>query len=130
MKKPFVVVTFGFFTLFPLVLAYCRSFEWLVPAFIVRGLKEFGEPTRKSMIIELSPGFARAGMFGLYYLIRDTFVALAAVGGAFLWQISPSTNFITAFAFGVAGTVWFALFGEEDDRSPGRPATVRPSTSN
>jgi MFS family permease len=121
-KKPFVLATFVFFTLFPLVLLYSRSFEWLVLAFILRGLKEFGEPTRKALIMDLSPDHCRAGMFGLYYLIRDVFVAAAALGGAFLWQISPETNLIAAFVFGVIGTVGFAIFGrdvplEDADRS-------------
>jgi MFS family permease len=112
-KKPFVAITFIFFTLFPLVLMYSRSFEWLVFAFIIRGLKEFGEPTRKSLIMDLAPDSCKAGMFGLYYLIRDVFVSFAAMGGAFLWMISPETNLITAFAFGTAGTVWFMLFGRD-----------------
>jgi MFS family permease len=110
-KKPFVLVTFVFFTLFPLVLLYSRSFEWLVLAFILRGLKEFGEPTRKALIMDLSPDHCKAGMFGLYYLIRDVFVSVAALGGAFLWQISPQTNLIAAFIFGIIGTVGFAIFG-------------------
>ena len=112
-KKPFVTITFVFFTLFPLVLMYCHSFEWLVLAFILRGLKEFGEPTRKSMIMDLAPDNCKAGMFGLYYLIRDVFVSIAAMGGAFLWLISPETNLITAFVFGVIGTVGFAIFGRD-----------------
>jgi MFS family permease len=112
-KKPFVLVTFIFFTFFPLVLLYSRSFEWLIAAFILRGLKEFGEPTRKALIMDLSPDSCKAGMFGLYYLIRDVFVAAAAMGGAFLWQISPRTNLMTAFAFGIIGTVGFALFGRD-----------------
>ena len=110
-KKPFVLATFVFFTLFPLMLIYSRSMEWLIAAFILRGLKEFGEPTRKALIMDLSPDSCKAGMFGLYYLIRDSFVAIAALGGAFLWQISPQTNLITAFIFGVLGTIGFALFG-------------------
>jgi MFS family permease len=118
-KKPFVLVTFGFFTLFPLTLLYSRSFEWLIVAFVVRGLKEFGEPTRKALIMDLSPDHCKAGMFGLYYLIRDVFVSLAALGGAFLWQISPQANLITAFAFGIAGTIGFAIFGR-DVALPGR----------
>jgi len=112
-KKPFVTITFGFFTLFPLVLLSSRSFDWLVLAFIVRGLKEFGEPTRKALIMDLAPDTCKAGMFGLYYLIRDVFVSVAAFGGAFLWQISPETNFIVAFIFGVIGTIGFAVFGRE-----------------
>lgn len=112
-KKPFVLATFVFFTLFPIVLLYSRSLEWLIVAFIVRGLKEFGEPTRKALIMDLSPDNCRAGMFGLYYLIRDVFVAFAALGGAFLWQMSPQTNLITAFVFGIIGTVGFAIFGRD-----------------
>ena len=80
-KKPFVVITFAFFTLFPLVLMFCRSFEYLVLAFVLRGLKEFGEPTRKALILELAPENCKAGMFGLYYLLRDTVVSVAAFGG-------------------------------------------------
>jgi MFS family permease len=112
-KKPFVLMTFVFFTLFPLALLYSRSLEWLIAAFILRGLKEFGEPTRKALIMDLSPDNCKAGMFGLYYLIRDVFVAVAALGGAFLWQISPQTNLITAFVFGIIGTVGFAVFGRD-----------------
>jgi MFS family permease len=112
-KKPFVLMTFVFFTLFPLVLLFSRSFEWLVLAFILRGLKEFGEPTRKALIMDLSPDHCKAGMFGLYYLIRDVFVSLAALGGAFLWQISPATNLIAAFVFGVIGTIGFGIFGRD-----------------
>jgi MFS family permease len=112
-KKPFVLMTFVFFTLFPLALLYSRSLEWLIAAFILRGLKEFGEPTRKALIMDLSPNNCKAGMFGLYYLIRDVFVAFAALGGAFLWQISPQTNLITAFSFGIIGTVGFAVFGRD-----------------
>ena len=112
-KKPFVLITFGFFTLFPLVLLYSRSFEWLMAAFVLRGLKEFGEPTRKSLIMDLAPETCKAGMFGLYYLIRDVVVSLAAFGGAILWQISPETNLVTAFVFGIIGTAGFAVYGRD-----------------
>jgi MFS family permease len=112
-KKPFVVITFIFFTFFPLVLFFCRSFNWLVLAFILRGFKEFGEPTRKALIMDLAPEDRKAAMFGLYYLLRDIVVSVAAIGGAFLWQIGPSTNFIVAFLFGGAGTAFFALYGTD-----------------
>jgi hypothetical protein len=52
-------------------------------------------------------------MYGLYYLMRDVCVSVAAFGGAFLWQISPTTNFIVAFLFGVAGTIGFACYGTD-----------------
>jgi len=112
-KKPFVVVTFTFFTLFPLALLFCRSFPLLAAAFALRGLKEFGEPTRKALIMDLAPEERKASMFGLYYLMRDVVVSFAAFGGAFLWRHSPATNFLAAFAFGAAGTLWFALRGRD-----------------
>ncbi len=112
-KKPFVVMTFVFFTLFPLSLLFSQSFWPLAAAFVLRGLKEFGEPTRKALIMDLAPEDAKASTFGLYYLIRDTIVSLAAFGGAFLWMISPTANFLTAFAFGAAGTIFFALYGKD-----------------
>jgi MFS family permease len=119
-KKPFVVVTFGFFTLFPAALWFSRSFWPLVAAFVLRGLKEFGEPTRKALIMDLSPEDRKAGMFGLYYLIRDVIVSVAAFGGALLWQRSPELNFAAAFGFGVLGTVWFAWKGRDLPVTGGR----------
>jgi MFS family permease len=112
-KKPFVVITFIFFTMFPLVLIFCRSFPLLIIAFIIRGLKEFGEPTRKALIMDLAPERAKANTFGTYYLIRDVIVSLAAFGGAFLWNINPIVNFAVATVFGILGTIYFAIYGKD-----------------
>ncbi|MRR14848.1 MAG: MFS transporter [Deltaproteobacteria bacterium] len=112
-KKPFVVATFFNFTLFPLIIFFSHSFWMMVAAFVVRGLKEFGEPTRKALIMDLAPEDKKAGTFGLYYLVRDVIVAAAAFGGAFLWEISPAVNFLAAFACGLAGTVYFWIFGKD-----------------
>ncbi|MBF0611870.1 MAG: MFS transporter [Magnetococcales bacterium] len=112
-KKPFVVTTFIFFTIFPLILLYSQSFAWLVVAFIIRGLKEFGEPTRKALILDLAPEGRKAAVFGVYYLVRDTVVAVAAFAGAWLWQMGPEVNLLTAFAFGIVGTLVFAVWGKE-----------------
>jgi MFS family permease len=112
-KKPFVVITFFNFTIFPLVILFSHSFWMMVIAFVVRGLKEFGEPTRKALIMDLAPEDKKAGMFGLYYLIRDVIVSIGAFGGAFLWQISPEANFLAAFACGLTGTIYFWICGKD-----------------
>jgi hypothetical protein len=73
----------------------------------------------------------------VYYLIRDVIVSIAAFSGALLWDSStaelivntlgigrsllpfferfsaPETNFLVAFGFGVLGTIFFALFGQD-----------------
>ncbi len=116
-KKPFVAMTFGFFTLFPLVLLVSQSWWPLVLAFIVRGLKEFGEPTRKALIMDLAPPGRKAATFGAYYLVRDVIVSLAAFSGGFLWQLGPRVNLWTAFGFGLAGTIWFIWRGRDLGRA-------------
>jgi len=118
-KKPFVLLTFVFFTFFPLVLLFTHSYGLLLAAFVLRGLKEFGEPARKAMIMDLAPEDRKASMFGLYYLIRDVIVSAAAFGGAFLWQVAPKVNLLTAFSFGVLGTLWFAWKGKDVETQAG-----------
>ncbi len=112
-KKPFVAMTFVFFSLFPLILIFSSTFWGFVLAFVIRGLKEFGEPTRKALIMDLADEDKKAGTFGLYYLIRDVIVSIAAFGGAWLWQLSPQLNLIAAFVFGVLGTIYFIIFGKD-----------------
>jgi MFS family permease len=111
-RKPFVVVTFIFFTIFPVILYFSRTYLLLILAFVIRGLKEFGEPTRKAMILDLSVKGAEARTFGLYYFIRDMIVSLAAFLGGFLWEMSPEVNLFTAAAAGTAGTIYFLLLGK------------------
>lgn len=117
-KKPFVVATFALFAVFPLALLFAQSLWPLVLVFVLRGLKEFGEPTRKSLILDLSPPDCRAAMFGLYYLVRDVIVAGAAFGGALLWEMEPTLNLAVAFGFGVLATVGFALYGRDLGPAP------------
>jgi MFS family permease len=106
-QRPFVLTTFVFFTLFPLSLLFAHSFGWLAVAFVVRGLKEFGEPARKALIIAQAPRELRARTYGAYYLIRDSIVTTGSFVGAWLWSVSPQANFIGAAVCGALGTFWF-----------------------
>jgi MFS family permease len=112
-KKKFVLMTFVFFTAFPLMLLVSHSFPVFVLAFIVRGLKEFGEPTRKALIMDLAPEDSKARTFGAYYLFRDVIVSVAALSSAWLWNMAPEVNFLVAAGFGAIGTVLFALKGKD-----------------
>ena len=106
-RGPFVLVTFVFFSLFPISLLWATNFGWLALAFVVRGLKEFGEPARKALIIGESRPELRARTYGAYYLIRDCVVTCGSLLGAWLWSISPQANFIGAAICGTLGTGWF-----------------------
>ena len=109
-QRPFVLATFGFFTLFPVSLLWADSFGWLALAFVVRGLKEFGEPARKALIIAQAQPDLRARTYGAYYLIRDCVVTTGSLVGAGLWSIRPAANFIGAAVCGGLGTLWFWTF--------------------
>jgi MFS family permease len=106
-REPFVIVTFMMFTLFPISLLMSRSFAALVIAFLIRGLKEFGDTSRKALIIGYSESAKRGQMIGAYYLVRDLIVSTGAILGAFLWQLGPRLNFLGATALGVAGTIFY-----------------------
>ena len=109
-QRPFVLTTFVFFTLFPLSLLWADNFAWLAVAFAVRGLKEFGEPARKSLIIAQAAPELRNRTFGAYYLIRDCVVTTGSLLGAWLWSIDPRANFVGAAVLGLGGTLWFWWF--------------------
>jgi MFS family permease len=109
-RQPFVIATFAFFTAFPVTLLFAHSFVTLTFAFALRGLKEFGEPARKSLIIGEALPELRARTYGAYYLIRDTVVTTGSFLGAWLWSLSPQSNFIGATVCGVLGTLLFWIF--------------------
>jgi MFS family permease len=119
-REPFVLATFGFFTLFPVALWFSNSFVMLAVAFAVRGLKEFGDTPRKALIIGYCAPERRGQMIGAYYLVRDLFVSTGAILGAWLWKLGPRANFMGAAAFGLTGTIiYFAATRPGSRRTDG-----------
>ena len=106
-REPFVIVTFIMFMLFPISLLLSRSFSALVIAFLIRGFKEFGDTSRKALIIGYSDSDHRGQMVGAYYLVRDLIVSAGAILGAYLWKLGPALNFLGAAALGLAGTLFY-----------------------
>lgn len=112
-RKPFVIATFICFALFPVAVILANGFGWLVVAFIIGGLREIGEPSRKAMIVDFAEPHLRARSVGLYYLVRSLSITPAAVVGGVLWKIAPQVPFITAGVIGILGTIVFAVTVEE-----------------
>lgn len=112
-RKPFVIVTFLSFALFPVAIIVASNFAMLVAAFVIGGLREIGEPSRKAMIVDFAQDNIRARSVGLYYLVRSLSITPAAALGGLLWKIAPQLPFVTAGIIGLVGTVVFALTVEE-----------------
>jgi MFS family permease len=107
-RKPFVLLTFGFFALFPLTLVQATGMLGLTLAFVVAGLREVGEPARKALIVDLAEASARGRAVGVYYLVRGLVVFPAPLVGGWLWSFDPRWTFYTAGGVGVIGVLAYA----------------------
>ena len=112
-RKPFVMATFLSFALFPLAIVAASTFALIILAFVIGGLREIGEPSRKAMIVDLAQDNVRARSVGLYYLVRSVSIVPAALVGGLLWRIAPEVPFIVAGVIGLIGTFVFAATVEE-----------------
>lgn len=112
-RKLFVTLTFLAFSFFPMAVVLARSFATLALAFVVGGLREIGEPSRKALIVDFAEPELRARSVGLYYLIRSAAIAPAAFMGGLLWKLAPAVPFYAAGAIGLAGTVVFVATVDE-----------------
>src|SRR5678815_3385145 len=112
-RKPFVILTFLSFALFPVAIVFASNFAWLIVAYVIGGLREIGEPSRKAMIVDLARDNIRARSVGLYYLVRSLSITPAAAIGGLLWKIAPHVPFVTAGVIGLIGTVVFIVTVEE-----------------
>jgi MFS family permease len=112
-RKPFVIATFLCFALYPVAVVMSTGFASLVLAFVVGGLREIGEPSRKAMIVDFAREDLRARTVGLYYLMRSITITPSAVLGGLLRRLSPQVPFITAGVIGLLGTIIFAATVEE-----------------
>lgn len=108
-RKPFVILTFLCFAAFPLAVVLSKSFLHLVLAFVIGGMREIGEPSRKAMIVDFAEPHLRARSVGLYYLVRSLSITPAAALGGMLWKFSPQIPFLVASFIGLLGTIVFAV---------------------
>jgi MFS family permease len=112
-RKPFIMATFLSFALFPIAVILSTGFYSLLVAFMIGGLREIGEPSRKAIIVDLAEPHLRARSVGLYYLIRSLSITPAALIGGLLWTAAPQVPFVVAGAIGLLGTAVFAKTVEE-----------------
>ncbi|MGH8067494.1 MAG: MFS transporter [Candidatus Entotheonellia bacterium] len=104
-RLPFVVLSFMFYALFPILLAMAQGSVGLVAAFVCAGLRELGEPARKAMIVDLADAAQRGRTVGVYYFTRGLVVMPASLIGGLLWQLAPQTPFIVAAGVCFLGVV-------------------------
>jgi MFS family permease len=113
-RRPLVTISFVFFAAFPLAVRLATGYPALIAAFVIGGLKEFGEPARKSLIVDLAPERQRGRAVGVYYGIRNLLVVPAGIVGGLLWQRAHTLPLEVAAAVGAIGTIVFVLTTRRD----------------
>jgi MFS family permease len=106
-RPPLIALTLVFFAVFPLAVRLATSHAAMLAAFIIGGLKELGEPARKSLIVDLAPDDRRASTVGAYYAIRNALVVPAGLAGGVLWERSHQLPLEAAFVVGLVGALTF-----------------------
>ncbi len=110
-RRPFVLATLLFIAAFPLALVDAPSAAWLIPLFILQGLREFGEPARKALILDLAPDAARGRQIGVYYMVRGIVMFPAPLIGGLLWDWNYVAPFLIGGIISSLGVLWFVLHG-------------------
>ncbi len=115
--KPFIGLTFFLFALFPINLVILprllpslgmTMMGSLIVVFILNGLREIGEPARKSLIAGGFPPELRARAVGLYWGLRSFAFCPAPLISYFLWKyLGPEITFLIGGTLGLLGTAWF-----------------------
>jgi MFS family permease len=105
--RPEVAVTLGFlaYAAFPFAIASASSLMGLALAFVIGGLREIGEPSRKTLLVELSGDIPVGDAIGTYLLVRGLLVSGAGVVGGKLYAIAPTLPFHVATAVAIAGAL-------------------------
>jgi MFS family permease len=110
-RRPVVAMTFVFFAVFPLAVRLASNVTGLIAAFVLGGLKELGEPARKSMIVDLTPDTRRASSVGAYYTVRNLVVVPGGVIGGVLWERGVHLPLEAAFVVAFTGVIVYTLAG-------------------
>ena len=119
--RPFIATTFLLFSLFPICLVLLpKACAWLgLPVivgltltYLVNGLREFGEPARKSLITAGFPATHRARGVGMYWGLRSFAFFPAPFVAALLWRtIGADATFLLGGLIGLIGTAIYVTQG-------------------
>ena len=106
-REGWVTATYLFFAAFPLSLSLTHNAGLLPLAFILMGLREIGEPARKSLLVDLARTARKSVDVGAYYFVRGLAVFPASFVGALLWRVDPRLTFAVAAGVALSGAAAF-----------------------
>jgi len=115
-RRPLIAMTFFFFAVFPFAVFIAHSTLLLIGAFVIGGLKEFGEPARKSFIVDQADSAQRGRVVGTYYAIRNLAIVPGGLIGGLLWSVSVEALFFTALILGLTGMLIFLFTSKNEFR--------------
>ncbi len=72
-------------------------------------MKEFGEPARKALIMDLASREQLGREIGVYHMIRGMSMSAAPIVGGFLWEYNAKSPFILGGIISFAALAWFVF---------------------
>jgi len=116
-RRPFVALTYLFFALFPIALALIPSSRWLVPVYILAGLRHSGETSRKALILDLAGKGEHGKIVGLYYMLLGVGTLPSSFIAGWIWEWNPRILFVVSGAISLVGLAWFVLKGPKGEKA-------------
>jgi MFS family permease len=92
-RKRYASLAFLLIAFFPFLLLAAPSPGWLIPVFVLRGVRESFETARKSMILDLAGKGEHGRVIGLYFLITGAAAFPASYIAGWLWRWRPASPF-------------------------------------
>jgi MFS family permease len=114
-RKPFAAMAFLLIAIYPFLVVIAPSGSWLLPIFILRGVRETFDLVRKAMIIDLAGCGERGRAIGLYFFIIGITSFPASFIAGWLWQWRPTAPFLIGGAISMLGFILFLSLKPSND---------------
>jgi MFS family permease len=106
-RKPYAMMAFLLIAVYPFLLVLAPSPVWLIPIFIIRGVRESFDLVRKAMIVDLAGSKERGRTIGFYFFVLSAAGFPSSLIAGWLWQWHATAPFLTG---GIISFLGFFLY--------------------
>jgi MFS family permease len=102
-RRSYATLAFLLIAAYPFLLILVPSPAWLIPIFMLRGIRESFDLVRKAMIVDLAGRKERGRVIGLYFLVIGTISFPSSFIAGWLWQWRAIAPFLVGGSISALG---------------------------